>query len=130
MRLAPHTAASWRVLGVRDAIPKSHALAKAGFAAIRVRHFKRGARIVEIVRRVQIAFIAACPDARFIRDLARALKPAPASSARRAQTLGSISVETRNAAAQRAKKRAKRNRVRRNTARRSSPSRRLMNQRG
>jgi hypothetical protein len=82
MRLAPHTAASWRMRGVRDAILKSHALAKAGFAAIGVRLFKRGARIVEIVHRVQIAFIAACPHARFIRDLARALKPAPASSVR------------------------------------------------
>jgi hypothetical protein len=78
MRLVLHTAAYWLMLGVRDAIPKTHALAKAEFATIRARLLKLGPRIVETVHRVRIAFAAACPDARLIRDIALALKPAPA----------------------------------------------------
>lgn len=78
MRLVLHTAAYWLMLGVRDAIPKNHALARAEFATIRARLLKLGARIVETAHRVRIAFAAACPDARLIRALAVALKPAPA----------------------------------------------------
>lgn len=78
MRLVLHTAAYWLMLAVRDAIPKCHALAKAEFATIRARLLKLGARIVETAHRLRIAFAAACPDAHLIRDIALALKPAPA----------------------------------------------------
>lgn len=66
------------MLAVRDAIPKTHALAKAEFATIRARLLKLGARIVETAHRVRIAFAAACPDAGLIRALVIALRPAPA----------------------------------------------------
>ena len=78
MRLILHTAAYWLILAVRDAIPKTHALAKAEFATIRARLLKLGARIVETAHRVRIAFAAACPDAGLIQALVIALKPAPA----------------------------------------------------
>jgi hypothetical protein len=78
MRLVLHTAAYWLMLKVREAIPKTHALAKAEFATIRARLLKLGARIVETAHRVRIAFAAACPDAGLVRAIAAALRPAPA----------------------------------------------------
>ena len=78
MRLILHTAAYWLMLTVRDAIPKTHALAKAEFATLRLRLLKVGARIRETAQRVRIAFAAACPNAALFRDLAVALRPAPA----------------------------------------------------
>jgi hypothetical protein len=78
MRLILHTAAYWLMLTVRDAVPKSHALAKAEFATLRIRLLKIGARIRETAHRVRIAFAAACPDAALVRDIAAALRPAPA----------------------------------------------------
>jgi hypothetical protein len=76
MRLVLHTAAYWLILTVRDTIPKTHALAKAEFATIRLRLLKLGARIVETMARVRIAFAAACPEAPLIRHIANALMPA------------------------------------------------------
>jgi len=78
MRLILHTAAYWLMLTVRDEIPKTHALSKAEFATIRLRLLKIGARIRETAHRVRIAFAAACPDAELFRDLAVALRAAPA----------------------------------------------------
>jgi hypothetical protein len=78
MRLVLHTAAYWLMLTVRDAVPKTHALAKAEFATLRIRLLKIGARIRETAHRVRIAFAAACPDAPIVRDVAAALRPAPA----------------------------------------------------
>jgi hypothetical protein len=78
MRLVLHTAAYWLMLTVRDAVPKSHALAKAEFATLRIRLLKIGARIRETARRVRIAFAADCPDAALVRDIAAALRTAPA----------------------------------------------------
>ena len=78
MRLILHTAAYWLMLTVRDAIPKTHALARAEFASIRARLLKIGARTRETTHRVRIAFAAACPDAVLFRNLAIALRPAPA----------------------------------------------------
>ncbi len=78
MRLVLHTAAYWLMLTVRDAVPKTHALAKAEFATLRIRLLKIGARIRETAHRVRIAFAAACPDAALVRDIAAALRPAPA----------------------------------------------------
>ena len=67
MRLILHTAAYWLMLTVRDAIPKAHALATAEFNTIRLRLLKLGARVIETVSRVRLAFAAACPDATLIR---------------------------------------------------------------
>ena len=66
------------MLTVRDAVPKDHALAKAEFATLRLRLLKIGARIRETAHRVRIALAAACPEAALFRDLAIALRPAPA----------------------------------------------------
>jgi hypothetical protein len=75
MRLILHTAAYWLMLTVRDAIPQAHALANAEFATIRLRLLKLGARVIETVSRVRLAFAAACPDAGLIRHIAAALMP-------------------------------------------------------
>ena len=76
MRLILHTAAYWLILTVRDAVPRTHALATAEFATIRLRLLKLGTRVIETVSRVRLAFAAACPDATLIRDIAAALMPA------------------------------------------------------
>ena len=76
MRLILHTAAYWLMLTVRDAIPKTHALATAEFTTIRLRLLKLGARVIEMASRVRLAFAAACPDAPLIRHIAAALMPA------------------------------------------------------
>jgi len=76
MRLILHTAAYWLMLTVREAIPKSHALARAEFNTIRLRLLKIGARFVETAARVRIAYAAACPDAALFTAIARAFAPA------------------------------------------------------
>jgi hypothetical protein len=76
MRLILHTAAYWLMLTVRDAVPKTHALAKAEFATMRDRLLKIGARIHETTHRVRVAFAAACPDAALFRHLAITLRAA------------------------------------------------------
>jgi hypothetical protein len=76
MRLILHTAAYWLMLTLRDAIPRTHPLAKAEFATIRLRLLKLGARVIETISRVRLAFAAACPEAALIRHLATALMPA------------------------------------------------------
>jgi hypothetical protein len=75
MRLVLHTAAYWLVLAVRDAIPKTHALAKAEFTTIRLRLLKVAARITETASRVRIALASACPDAVLFRHLAGSVRP-------------------------------------------------------
>ena len=76
MRLILHTAAYWLMLTMRDAIPSAHRLAKADFATLRLRLLKLGARVIETVSRVRLAFAAACPDAKIIRQLATTIAPA------------------------------------------------------
>jgi len=76
MRLILHTAAYWLILTVRDAIPKTHVLATAEFATLRLRLLKLGSRVIETASRVRLAFAAACPDARLIHHLAAGLMPA------------------------------------------------------
>jgi hypothetical protein len=78
MRLILHTAAYWLMLTVRDAVPKTHALAKAEFTTLRIRLLKIGARIRETTHRIRIAFAAACPDAALFHHIAMTLRPAPA----------------------------------------------------
>jgi len=76
VRLVLHTAAYWLMLTVRDTIPKSHALATAEFATLRLRLLKLGARVIETLSRVRLAFAAACPEADLFRTIAVALQPA------------------------------------------------------
>jgi len=73
MRLILHTAAYWLMLTLRDAIPKTHALAKAEFATLRLKLLKLAARIKETTSRVRIAFAANHPNAALIRHLATVL---------------------------------------------------------
>jgi len=75
MRIILHTAAYWLMLTVRDAIPQTHALAKAEFTTLRLRLLKLGTRVIESVARVRLAFVAACPDAAIFRHIANALQP-------------------------------------------------------
>src|SRR4051812_32924154 len=67
----------WLILTVREAVPAAHRLARAEFAAIRLRLLKLGARIRETASRVRLAFAAACPEADLLRHLATTLAPAP-----------------------------------------------------
>ena len=78
MRLILRTAAYWLMLTVRDAIPNAHNLAKAEFATMHARLLKVAARIRKTTHRIRIAFAAACPDAALFRDIAIALREAPA----------------------------------------------------
>jgi len=64
MRLILNTGAYWLMLTMRDAIPNAHSLAKAELATI-LRLLKLGARVIETVSRVRLAFAAACSDAGF-----------------------------------------------------------------
>ena len=74
MRLVLHTAAYWLILALREAIPKTHALAKAEFTTIRLRLLKVAARVTETASRVRIAFASACPDANLFHYLAGAVR--------------------------------------------------------
>jgi len=53
------------MLTMRDAISNAHSLVKAELATIRLRLLKLGARVIETVSRVRLAFAAACSDAGF-----------------------------------------------------------------
>jgi hypothetical protein len=76
VRLLLHTAAYWLLLTVREAIPKLQPLAVAEFKTLQMRLIKIGARIVEIGKRVRIAFAAACPAADLFASLVRSFLPA------------------------------------------------------
>ena len=66
------------MLTVRAEIPKTHRLAKAELATLRLRLLKLGVRIRESASRVRLAFAAAYPEADLLRHLAVALVSAPA----------------------------------------------------
>jgi Transposase DDE domain group 1 len=76
VRLVLHTGAYWLLLTVRDAIARSHPLATAKFATLRIRLLKIAGRISETATRVRIAFAAACPEAGLFRSIAFSLQPA------------------------------------------------------
>jgi hypothetical protein len=76
VRLVLHTAAYWLMITVREAVPASHHLAKAEFATLRLRLLKLGARVIETVSRVRLAFAAACPEAGLFRAITFNLQPA------------------------------------------------------
>jgi ABC-type glutathione transport system ATPase component len=63
-------------LTVRDAVPKTHHLARAEFATLRLQLLKLGARVIETVSRVRLAFASACPEAKLFRTIAINLQPA------------------------------------------------------
>ncbi len=75
-RLVLHTAAYWLMLTLREAVPKTHRLARVEFATLRLRLFKLGTRVIETVSRVRLAFAAACPEAHLFRSIAATLQPA------------------------------------------------------
>jgi hypothetical protein len=76
VRLVLHTAAYWLMLTIREAVPKTHRLAHAEFATLRLRLLKLGARVIETVSRIRLAFAAACPEAALVRRIALTLQPA------------------------------------------------------
>ena len=76
VRLVLHTAAYWRLLTVREVIPKLQPLAVAEFKTLQMRLIKIGARIIETGKRVRIAFAAACPCADLFSGLVRSFQPA------------------------------------------------------
>jgi hypothetical protein len=76
VRLVLHTAAYWLLLTLRDRIPKTHELAAAEFATIRLRLLKVAGRVIETASRVRLAFAAACPHAVLFRGLTRSFHPA------------------------------------------------------
>jgi hypothetical protein len=76
VRLVLHTAASWLMLGLRDAIPAASPLARAEFTTLRLRLLKLGARVVEKAARIRIHFASACPDAALVPMLAGRLAQA------------------------------------------------------
>ncbi len=76
VRLVLHTAAYWLMITLREAVPSSHHLGKAEFATLRLRLLKLGARVVETVSRIRLAFAAACPEASLFRLIATNLQPA------------------------------------------------------
>jgi hypothetical protein len=76
VRLVLHTAAYWLLLTLRDRIPRTHELAAAEFATIRLHLLKVAGRVIETASRVRLAFAAACPHAVLFRGLARSFLPA------------------------------------------------------
>ena len=76
VRLVLHTAAYWLMLTLHEAVPTAHHLAKAEFATLRLRLLKLGARVIETVSRIRLAFAAACPEASLFRLIATSLQPA------------------------------------------------------
>ena len=75
IRLVLHTAAYWLMLSVRDAIPKSHDLARAEFSTLRLRLIKIAARVIETASRVRMAFSACHPEAALFTRLPGAIAP-------------------------------------------------------
>ncbi|TIU83173.1 MAG: IS1380 family transposase, partial [Mesorhizobium sp.] len=76
VRLVLHTAAYWLMLTLREAVPKTDHLSNAEFATLRLRLLKLGARVIETVSRIRLAFAAACPEASLFRQIALTLQPA------------------------------------------------------
>ncbi|UVK49852.1 IS1380 family transposase (plasmid) [Mesorhizobium sp. AR02] len=75
VRLVLHTAAYWLMLTLREAVPTTHHLRNAEFATLRLRLLKLGARVIETVSRIRLAFAAACPEASLFRAIASNLLP-------------------------------------------------------
>ncbi|MFB9984399.1 IS1380 family transposase [Mesorhizobium kowhaii] len=76
VRLVLHTAAYWLMLTLREAVPTTHQLRNAEFATLRLRLLKLGARVIETVSRIRLAFAAACPEVSLFRAIASNLLPA------------------------------------------------------
>jgi hypothetical protein len=74
-RLILHTGAYWLMHGLRAGIAKSHALATAEFATLRLALIKVAARIREGAARIRIMFASACPHKMLIVKLATKLRP-------------------------------------------------------
>ena len=77
VRLVLHTAASWLMVTLREAIPVLRDLARAEFATLRLRLLKIAVRVQESASRIRLAFASGCPQADLFRSLARSLAPQP-----------------------------------------------------
>lgn len=60
MRLVLHTAAYW-LITLREAVPKTNHLSNAEFATLRLKLLKLGARVIENVSRIRLAFAPPVP---------------------------------------------------------------------
>jgi hypothetical protein len=74
-RLILHTGAYWLMHRLRAGIAKSHALANAEFATLRLALIKVAARIREGAGRIRVMFASACPHKTLIAKLATKLCP-------------------------------------------------------
>lgn len=74
-RLILHTGAYWLMHRLRAGIAKSHALANAEFATLRLALIKVAARIREGAARIRVMFASACPHKKLIAKLATKLCP-------------------------------------------------------
>jgi hypothetical protein len=70
VRLVLHTGAHLLMLGLRNAIPATHEIAKAEFDTLRLKLLKIGIRITETASRIRIHLASACPNASLIRLIA------------------------------------------------------------
>ncbi|MDX8535757.1 transposase [Mesorhizobium sp. VK25D] len=68
--------AYWLMLNPARGGAHNHHLRNAEFATLRLRLLKLGARVIETVSRIRLAFAAACPEASLFRVLASNLLPA------------------------------------------------------
>jgi hypothetical protein len=80
VRLILHTAAYWLLWAVRQAIPKNAPLKRAEFATLQRCIVKTGARVVETVTRIRVAFASACPDKTLFVQTLRALSAKPVAN--------------------------------------------------
>lgn len=80
VRLILHTAAYWLLWAVRQAIPKNAPLKRAEFATLQRCIVKIGARVVETVTRIRVAFASACPDKTLFVQTLRALSAKPVAN--------------------------------------------------
>lgn len=62
-------------------MPTTHHLRNAGFATLRLRLLKLGARVIETVSRIRLAFAAACPEASLFRAIASYRQDPPGQQA-------------------------------------------------
>ncbi len=64
------------MLTMREAVPTTHHLRDGEFATLRLRLLELGARVIETVSLIRLAFATACPEASLFRAIASNLLPA------------------------------------------------------
>ncbi|BCG82838.1 hypothetical protein MesoLj113b_63800 [Mesorhizobium sp. 113-3-3] len=63
------------MLALREAVSGAHHLSNAEFATLRLRLLKLGARVIETISRIRLAFAATCPEASLFRAMTLNLQP-------------------------------------------------------